>query len=92
MNNKEFLEKLSHATEMPAKEMQHLSDILSSVIADTLEDGDVLTVQNFGNFEVKKKLERIVVNPSTKQRMLIPPKLAMSFKPGAGLKEKFKNN
>ena len=91
MNNKEFLEKLSNATELPAKEMQHLSGMFSSLIADTLEDGDVLTVQNFGNFEVKKKMERIVVNPSTKQRMLVPPKLAMSFKPGAAIKEKFKN-
>jgi nucleoid DNA-binding protein len=39
---------------------------------------------------VKKKLERIVVNPSTKQRMMVPPKLVLSFKPSSAVKDKFK--
>ncbi|NDW13901.1 HU family DNA-binding protein, partial [Bacteroides sp. 214] len=30
-------------------------------------------------FSVKKKEERIIINPSTKQRMLVPPKLALIF-------------
>ena len=34
-------------------------------------------------------MERIVVNPNTKQRMLVPPKLVMSFKPSNLLKDKF---
>ena len=38
--------------------------------------------------EAKKKVERIVVNPSTGKRMLVPPKIALSFKPSALLKSK----
>ena len=30
-----------------------------------LEEGDSLQINNFGTFEVKKRLERIVVNPGT---------------------------
>ena len=41
-------------------------------------------------FEIKKKLERIMVNPSTQQRMLVPPKLVLNFKPAPTLKEKVK--
>jgi nucleoid DNA-binding protein len=37
---------------------------------------------------VKKKLERVLVNPSTKQRMLVPPKMVVGFKPNSGLKDK----
>ena len=44
----------------------------------------------FGTFEVKKKLERISINPATQQRMLIPPKLVLTYKPSVTLKEKFK--
>ena len=53
-------------------------------------DGSVL-VPTFGTFEVKKKMERIMVNPSTGQRMLVPPKLVLNFKPNANWKERVKN-
>ena len=49
-----------------------------------------VAIQGFGTFEVRKKLERISINPATQQRMLIPPKLVLTYKPSAILKEKFK--
>jgi len=55
-----------------------------------LQDGKTVVVQGFGTFEVKKKLERISVNPVTQQRLLIPPKLVLTYKPSVSLKEKFK--
>lgn len=55
-----------------------------------LEEGDSLQINNFGTFEVKKRLERIVVNPGTQQRMLVPPKLIINFKPVAAIKENLK--
>jgi DNA-binding protein HU-beta len=55
-----------------------------------LQEGNTIAIQGFGTFEVKKKMERISVNPTTQQRMLIPPKLVLSYKPSTNLKEKFK--
>ena len=55
-----------------------------------LQDGNTISLQGFGTFEVKKKLERISVNPVTQQRMLIPPKLVLAYKPSVTLKENFK--
>jgi|MGYP000084431867 DNA-binding protein HU len=55
-----------------------------------LQDGNTVAIQGFGTFEVRKKLERISINPATQQRMLIPPKLVLTYKPSAILKEKFK--
>jgi DNA-binding protein HU-beta/integration host factor subunit alpha len=40
---------------------------------------------------VKKKMERVMVNPSTGQRMLVPPKLVLNFKPNGSWKEHIKN-
>ena len=54
------------------------------------QEGDNVVMHNFGTFEVKKRLERVVVNPGTGQRMLVPPKLVLSFKPVAAIKEKLK--
>jgi len=56
-----------------------------------LADGNSLTVPSFGIFEVKKKLERVLVNPTTKQRMLVPPKMVVNFKPNTSLRSKIKN-
>lgn len=90
MNNKEFIADLATKLDEKAKETQRLASIFSSVFAESLEEGDSLSLQGFGTFEVKKKLERIVTNPTNKQRMLVPPKLALSFKPSNILKDKIK--
>ena len=90
MNNKEFIADLATRLDEKAKETQRLASIFSTVFAESLEEGDSLSLQVFGTFEVKKKLERIVTNPTNKQRMLVPPKLALSFKPSNILKDKIK--
>ena len=90
MNNKEYLSQMAAKLEMTNKEVKNLTNICVAELADKMDDGSILSVQGFGNFEVKKKLERIVVNPTSKQRMLVPPKLALSFKPSAILKDKLK--
>jgi nucleoid DNA-binding protein len=64
---------------------------LIDAMGDIFQNGDVVTIPKFGTFEVKKRLERVVVNPGTKQRMLVPPKLVLSFKPIAAIKDKLKN-
>ena len=66
-----------------------MSSVLS-IMTQELQDGNTVSIQGFGSFEVKKKLERVSVNPITQQRLLIPPKLILSFKPSAGLRERFK--
>ena len=60
------------------------------VMTKQLQEGNQVAIQGFGVFEVKKKMERISVNPVTRQRMLVPPKLVLTYKPSTQLKEKFK--
>ena len=90
MNNKEFISELSKRTGYNNKETSQLVSSLLSIMAQELQDGKSVVIQGFGSFDVKKKLERISVNPVTRQRMLIPPKLVLSYKPSITLKEKFK--
>ena len=47
-------------------------------------------VVGFGNFEAKKKNERVVVNPSNGKRMLVPPKVVLAFKVSNVLKNRLK--
>jgi DNA-binding protein HU len=66
-----------------------MNSLLSSMTQE-LEEGNVIAIQGFGSFEVKKKAERISINPASKQRMLVPPKLVLSYRPSNTLKDKFK--
>lgn len=90
MNNKEFTTELSRRLGYTIKDTSELISSLLSDMTQQLEEGNVISIQGFGAFEVKKKAERISVSPTTKQRMLVPPKLALTFKPSSLLKEKFK--
>lgn len=90
MNNKDFIHAVAQRMGIPTKEANHLTTAFIQDFADHADDGTTFTVQGFGSFEVKKKKERVVVNPTTKLRMLIPPKLVLSFRPGTVLKEKLK--
>lgn len=91
MTNKEFIEELSRRVNRSGKETASLVASLTECMSQILQDDKTVSLQGFGAFEVKKKMERISVNPVTRQRFLVPPKLTLSFKPSTVLKEKFKN-
>lgn len=90
LNNKEFTSELSRRLGYTLKDTSDLIASLLSNMTRQLEEGNAVSIQTFGTFEVKKKAERISVNPNTKQRMLVPPKLVLTYKPCTLLKEKFK--
>ncbi len=90
MNNKEFIETLSKELGTTLKETTVLAGQLVSIIADELQKNNAIHISEFGTFEVKKKMERVSVIPSTQQRILVPPKLVPSFRPSTLLKDKLK--
>ena len=90
MNNKDFTSELSKRLGYTLKDTSELISSLHSGMTQQLEEGNVVAIQGFGTFEVRKKAERISVSPTTKQRMLVPPKLVLTYRPSTLLKEKFK--
>ena len=88
MTNKDFLNSMSAQMGMKKNEVQRMVENFTACLAENMEDGDVANIQGFGSFEMRKKKERVVVNPSTKKRQLVPPKLSISFKPSATLKDR----
>lgn len=89
MNNKEFINELAKQTNRPASTATKLVADALNILEEHFLQGDVVSVSSFGTFEVKKKMERISVNPTTGKRFLIPPKLVLGFKQSNVLKDKF---
>jgi len=91
MNNKQFISELAQRLGYTAQDTQKMMYQLIDTMGDVFLEGNTVTVQNFGTFEVKKKVERIMVNPATGQRMLVPPKLTLNFKISPTWKDQLKN-
>lgn len=90
MNHKEFLSALSDKCGLTIEEADRQVENLLSVMKKTWSEGDSISISGFGILEVRKKKERVSVNPGNGQRMLIPPKLTLNYKPSAMLKDKIK--
>lgn len=90
MTNKELVAELSEQlgwTQVKVSEvLAETVDLFNSKLA---ENGTI-TIPNFGLFQTRKQSERISVNPQTQQRLLVPPKITVNFKPASVLKEKYK--
>lgn len=90
MNNKQFLTELSGKCQMSAEQAAEQIQTLIGVMENLWLNGDSVSLSGFGVLEVKKKNERVSVNPTTGVRMLVPPKLVLTYKPSSILKEKLK--
>ena len=87
MNNKEFVGALARNLDTSPTEVQECINALNTAVLNILGENDTLSLKSFGTFEVKKRLERVATNPATQQKMLVPPKLYLSFKPSLSLKD-----
>ena len=91
MNNKQFIAELARRMGYSSTDTQKMIYQIIDAMGDSFMEGNTVIVQNFGSFEVKTRLERIMVNPTTGQRMLVPPKLTLGFKISPTWKGKLKN-
>lgn len=90
MNNKEFIAVLAQRSGYSTRQTQRLVNRMLNRMGDCFQEGDSVQIVNFGTFDVKKKLEKILVNPGSGQRMLVPPKLVLGFKPNSEWKNNMK--
>ena len=62
MNNKEFIAELASRTGFSAKDTQTLVNNIVNAMGDAFQEDNAVLVPNFGVFETKKKMERIMLN------------------------------
>lgn len=92
MDNKTFIETLCQRLNAGREETCEMISSLCNVLVDNALAGDTVTFPGFGNFESKKRDERIAIHPSSGKKMLIPPKITLSFRPSTLLKQKVRNH
>lgn len=92
MDYKTFLDTLSQRVNAGKEETSEMVTALCQVLTEAALEGDSVTFPGFGSFEPRKRIERIALHPSTGKRMLIPPKITLTFRPSTLLKQKVRNH
>ena len=77
MNNKEYIAALAGKLGYPQEQTQKMAKTLIEAMGHHFENGESVVVNGFGTFEVR-------------QRMLVPPKLVLGFKPSSVIKDQYK--
>lgn len=90
MDSKKLVDTIAANLGRTPEDVSKLLDAFVGVLTARCSEMDSVHVPGFGTFEPKKRDERVMVNPSTGKRMLVPPKVAVGFKVSNVLKNKIK--
>jgi nucleoid DNA-binding protein len=88
VTKKEIVKQISDRiglTQLKTKEI--VQQTFDAIVKTLLEDGRI-ELRNFGVFEVKKRKARKARNPRTGEKVYVPPKAVVTFKPGKEMEEK----
>lgn len=66
-------------------EAAEVVEAILGTVKTTLGDGRTVKIKNFGTFAISERPGRVGVNPSSGEKMFIPPHKGLSFRPARRL-------
>ena len=90
MTKKEIVKTISEEIGLTQLKTKEIVQKTFDAIVETLVEEGRIELRNFGVFEVKKRAARKARNPRTGQRVDVPEKYVVTFKPGKEMEERVK--
>ena len=90
MNKTELITGMAEKAEISKKDAEKVLNAFTNIVADTLVDGDKVSITGFGTFEVVERAERQGRNPATGETITIAASKSPKFKAGKALKDSVK--
>lgn len=91
MEHESYIKSLSERLNLSEEKVAEMASQFVSTFMKEVREGGLLSIQGFGNFEMKEKAERKMYNPTTKSYKVIPSKKVIGFKMSATLKGRINN-
>lgn len=88
MDNKKFIEELSSRLDISIGTVSTLIESLGKELSSAASNVDSVVVPGFGTFESRLREERIALHPASGKRLLVPPRIYLTFKQSPLLKQK----
>lgn len=87
ITKKSLVETIADATGQRRSDVKKTLQELLNQIVDELGEGNRIEFRDFGVFEVKERAARTAQNPRTLERVAVPAKRTVKFKPGRKMKD-----
>ena len=87
MTKKEIVKQISDRIGLTQLKTKEIVQLTFDAIVDTLIEDSRIELRNFGVFQVKKRKARKARNPRTGDKVDVPPKNVVTFKPGKEMEE-----
>jgi len=88
VTKKEIVKAISDEIGMTQLKTKEIVQKTFDAIVETLIEERRIELRNFGVFEVKKRAARKARNPRTGDKVFVPEKYVVTFKPGKEMEEK----
>jgi nucleoid DNA-binding protein len=88
VTKKEIVKQISDRIGLTQLKTKEIVQQTFDAIVDTLLEVGRIELRNFGVFEVKQRKARKARNPRTGDRVDVPPKFVVTFKPGKEMEER----
>ena len=88
MTKKEIVKQISERIGLTQLKTKEIVQQTFDAIVDTLIEVGRIELRNFGVFEVKQRKARKACNPRTGEKVDVPPKNVVTFKPGKEMEER----
>lgn len=88
MNKTDLINEIAAKAELSKVDAKKALDAVLESISQALANDDKVALVGFGTFSVTEKGARTGINPQTKQKIEIPARKVVKFKPGADLEIK----
>lgn len=92
MNKTELITGMAEKAEISKKDAEKALNAFTNIVADTLVDGDRVSITGFGTFEVVERAARTGRNPQTGESIQIQASKSPKFKAGKALKDAVNEN
>jgi len=86
MTKKEIVLKVAAETNLKQLDVKKAVQKSLDAIVASLANGETVELRNFGIFKVKQRKGRTGRNPRTGEKVPVPPKRVVVFKPGLVMK------
>ena len=81
MNKAELIAAISDETKLKKTDAKLAIEAILKIISEKVNQGERVSLLGFGTFKLIEKAERIGVNPSTHEKIVIPATRALKFSP-----------
>lgn len=90
MDHRKLSSLLSAKLDIDGEQTEKLFSTLAACIGEEAAELNSVNIPSFGAFEPRRRAERVISQPSTGKKLLVPPKVVLGFKPSVILKQKIK--